>query len=92
MGIYRLIVKFRCNNKEYIIPPSFEECYFGSNPLQMIVVMNPYDERSCSLPTFAVSIYHQILDTNMTEDEDLREEGMMWFEKNFNEEYFILLD
>ena len=92
MGIYRLIVKFRYNNKEYIIPTSFEKCYFGSKPLKMIVVPNPYDERSCSLPTFAVSIYHQILDTNMTEDEDLREEGMMWFEKNFNEEYFILLD
>ena len=92
MGIYRLIVIFRYNNKEYIIPPSFEDCYFGSKPLKMMVVMNPYDKRSCSLPTFAVSIYHKILDTNMTEDEVLRDEGMIWFEKNFNEEYFILLD
>ena len=92
MGIYRLIVRITFKNKVYLIPPPFDECYFGSDPLRIMTVMNPHDKRSCELPTFAISIYHKILESNVSEDYEVSDEGRVWFEKNFNDEYYMLLD
>jgi len=80
------------NNKTYIIPPPFDRCYFGSQPINELTIINPYTGTGCKLPAFAVAIYDTIQGTNMTLDDDLRQEGIEWFEKNFNAEYFILLD
>ena len=80
------------NNEKYVIPSPFDTCFFGDDPIRKMNAVNPYTEEACMLPTFAFAIYEAILSANMTHDDDLRDAGIDWFEKNFNTEYLALLD
>ena len=78
------------------IPPPFNQCYFGAEPTKMISVANRFNDvgnyQACMLPAFAVAIYDTIIGAEQTEDWDLMQKGITWFQKNFTDEYMVLLD
>ena len=84
------------NNKTYTIPKPFDQCYFGSNPTKEITIGNRFNDENyqqyAKLPAFAAAIYDTIIGAEQTEDYDLMQKGLTWFQKNFTEEYYTLLD
>ena len=84
------------NNKTYAIPKPFDQCDFGSNPTKELTIMNRFSEpgavQSAKLPAFAVAIYDTIIGAERTEDYTLMRKGITWFQKNFVNEYYTLLD
>ena len=80
------------NNTTYSIPKPFNECYFGSNPVKEMTITNPYSNDSVKLPAFAVAIYDTIKGAERTEEYDIVQKGLTWFQKNFSSEYYTLLD
>jgi|TARA_B110000967_G_C18657973_1_gene446685 hypothetical protein len=80
------------NNTTYSIPKPFNECYFGSNPVKEMTITNPYSNDSVKLPAFAVAIYDTIKGAEHTEEYDIVQKGLTWFQKNFSSEYYTLLD
>ena len=64
----------------------------GTDPLKMEEVKNPYSSQSCTLPLFAVAVYDMIKGAEVTKDYGLVRKGIDWFQKNFVEEYYTLLD
>ena len=84
------------NNKDYPIPKPFDQCFFGSNPLKEMTIHNRFNDehhqQSARLPAFAVAIYDTIIGAEMTEDYDTMQKGLTWFQKNFTDEYYVLLD
>jgi hypothetical protein len=84
------------NNKTYTIPKPFDQCFFGSEPTKEITVGNRFNDESyqqfAKLPTFAVAIYDTIIGAEQTEDYDLMQKGITWFQKNFPKAYMDLLD
>ena len=55
-------------------------------------VKNPYSQQSCTLPLFAVAVYDMIKGAEVTKDYGLVRKGINWFQTNFVEEYYTLLD
>ena len=84
------------NNKQYKIPKPFDKCFFGSNPLKEMTIHNRFNDESfqqyAKLPAFAVAIYDTIIGAEQTEDYTLMQKGLTWFQKNFTNEYYTLLD
>jgi hypothetical protein len=80
------------NNTSYAIPKPFDDCYFGSNPTKEMTIMNPYSNDSAVLPAFAVAIYDTIRGAERVEDYKVVRQGINWFQKNFVEQYYTLLD
>ena len=84
------------NNKTYTIPKPFNECYFGSEPTKEITIGNRFNDSEhqqyAKLPTFAVAIYDTIIGAERVEDYTLMQKGLTWFQKNFTNEYYTLLD
>ena len=84
------------NNKTYTIPKQFKKCYFGSEPTKEITIGNRFNDvdhqQFAKLPAFAVAIYDTIIGAEQTEDYKLMQQGITWFQKNFTEEYYTLLD
>ena len=84
------------NNKDITIPKPFDQCFFGSNPLKEMTVHNRFNDENhqqyAKLPAFAVAIYDTIIGAEQTEDYDLMQKGITWFQKNFTNEYYTLLD
>ena len=82
--------------KEYKIPKPFDQCFFGSNPQKEMTIHNRFNDehhqQSAQLPAFAVAIYDTIIGAEMTEDYTLMQKGITWFQKNFTNEYYTLLD
>ena len=89
-------MKINYNNKEYSIPKPFDQCYFGSEPTKETFVANRFNDvgmyQGAMLPAFAVAIYDTIIGAEQTEDYDLMQKGITWFQKNFTNEYYTLLD
>jgi len=87
---------FTYNNKDITIPKPFDQCFFGSNPLKEMTIHNRFNNEhhqvSAQLPTFAVAIYDTIIGAEMSEDYDTMQKGITWFQKNFTDAYFKLLD
>ena len=83
-------------NKTYSIPKPFDQCYFGSEPTKEITIGNRFNDQDhqqyAKLPAFAVAIYDTIIGAERVEDYDLMQKGLTWFQKNFTEEYYTLLD
>ena len=77
-------------------PPPFNQCYFGTEPTKLMTIHNRFSDepftQSCKLPAFAVAIYDTIIGAEQTEDWDLMQKGITWFQKNFTNEYYVLLD
>ena len=84
------------NNKEYKIPAPFDQCFFGSEPTKEMTIHNRFSDenytQSAKLPAFAVAIYDTIIGAEQTEDYDTMQKGLTWFQKNFTDEYYTLLD
>ena len=85
-------MKIKYNDTTYSIPKPFNECYFGSNPVKEMTITNPYSNDSVKLPAFAVAIYDTIKGAEHTEEYDIVQKGLTWFQKNFSSEYYTLLD
>ena len=84
------------NNKDITIPKPFDQCFFGANPLKEMTIHNRFSDetfqQSAKLPAFAVAIYDTIIGSEMSEDYDTMQKGLTWFQKNFTDAYFKLLD
>ena len=86
----------RYNNKTYTIPKPFDQCFFGAEPTKVMTIGNRFNDEGsqqyAKLPAFAVAIYDTIIGAERTEDWDLMQKGITWFQKNFTDEYYTLLD
>ena len=87
----------RYNNKTYTIPKPFNQCYFGAEPTKVMTIGNRFNDESgagqyAKLPAFAVAIYDTIIGAEASEDYTLMQKGLTWFQKNFTDEYYVLLD
>ena len=99
-GIYQGPTKkrsyIRYNDKTYEIPKPFNQCYFGSEPIKEMTIGNRFNDKDhqqfAKLPAFAVAIYDTIIGAEQTEDYKLMQKGLTWFQKNFTDEYYVLLD
>ena len=84
------------NGKTYVIPKPFNQCYFGSEPTIEMTIGNRFNDKdhqlSAKLPAFAVAIYDTIIGAESSEDYKLMQKGITWFQKNFVNEYYVLLD
>ena len=80
------------NDKTYTIPKPFNECYFGKEPTKEMTLTNRFSGESATVPAFAVAIYDTIIGSEMSEDYDTMQKGLTWFQKNFTDAYFKLLD
>jgi hypothetical protein len=84
------------NNKDITIPKPFDQCFFGSNPLKEMTIHNRFNDehhqQSAQLPAFAVAIYDTIIGSEMSEDYKTMQKGLTWFQKNFTDQYYTLLD
>ena len=89
-------MKINYNNKDYTIPKPFDQCFFGSEPTKVMTIHNRFNDRnyqqSAKLPSFAVAIYDTIIGAEASEDYKLMQKGLTWFQKNFVNEYYVLLD
>jgi len=86
----------RYKGKNYEIPKPFTNCYFGADPTKLMTIHNRFSDetfqQSCALPAFAVAIYDTTIGAEASEDYDLMNKGREWFQKNFTDEYYTLLD
>ncbi len=84
------------NNKDITIPKPFDQCFFGANPLKEMTIHNRFNDEAyqqyAKLPAFAVAIYDTIIGSEMSEDYTTMQKGLTWFQKNFTDAYFKLLD
>ena len=99
-GIYQGPTKkrsyIRYNDKTYEIPKPFDKCFFGSEPTKLMTIGNRFNDEDhqqyAKLPAFAVAIYDTIIGAESSEDYKLMQKGITWFQKNFTNEYYVLLD
>ena len=86
----------RYKDKTYTIPEPFTKCFFGKDPTKEMTIFNRFSDetfsQSCKLPAFAVAIYDTVIGAERTEDWNLFNKGREWFQKNFIDEYYTLLD
>ena len=89
-------MKIEYKGKTYDIPKPFDQCYFGAEPTKEMTIFNRFSDESfqasAKLPAFAVAIYDTIIGSEMSEDYDTMQKGLTWFQKNFTDAYFKLLD
>ena len=89
-------INIKYNGKVYVIDKAFNQCCFGAEPTKVMTIGNRFNDEShqqfAKLPTFAVAIYDTIIGAEQTEDYDLMQKGITWFQKNFTNEYYALLD
>ncbi len=87
-------INIKYNGKTYVIPKPFNQCYFGSEPTREMTIFNRFsnNQQSAKLPAFAVAIYDTIIGAERVEDYNLMQKGLTWFQKNFTDEYYTLLD
>ena len=89
-------MKINYNNKDYTIPKPFDQCFFGSEPTKVMTIHNRFNDenyqQSAKLPAFAVAIYDTIIGAEASENYKLMQKGITWFQKNFVNEYYVLLD
>ncbi len=47
-------MKINYNNKDYVIPKPFDQCFFGAEPTKMMTIHNRFSDetftQSCKLP------------------------------------------
>ena len=90
----KFIIRYK--GKEYVIPKPFTNCYFGADPTKLMTIHNRFSDetfqQSCMLPAFAVAIYDTTIGAEASEDYDLMNKGREWFQKNFIDAYYTLLD
>ena len=80
------------NNKTIKIPAYFANNIDSKQALDMTTCTNPYSNEQCELPNFAATIYYNIKDAEWAEQYKIMQQGLTWFQKNFTDEYYVLLD
>ena len=89
-------MQIKYKNKTYSIPKPFDQCYCGAEPTTEMTIFNRFSDetfsQSAKLPAFAVAIYDTIIGAERTEDYTTVQKGLTWFQKNFVDEYYVLLD
>tara|TARA_R110000772_G_C12953448_1_gene402478 strand:- start:207 stop:488 length:282 start_codon:yes stop_codon:yes gene_type:complete len=84
------------NNKDITIPKPFDQCFFGNEPTKVMTIGNRFNDKNhqqfAKLPAFAVAVYDTIIGAEASEDYKLMQKGITWFQKNFTNEYYTLLD
>ena len=89
-------MQIQYKGKTYDIPKPFDQCYFGAEPTKEMTIGNRFNDENyqqyATLPAFAVAIYDTIIGSEMSEDYDTMQKGLTWFQKNFTDAYFKLLD
>ena len=91
------------NNKTIKLP--FAGADYGTEPLEMETVSNPFSGQSIAMPKFAVAVYDIIMGSQQiaTKADQLHgdgssplwndvRKGLDWFRKYFAKEYMVLLD
>ena len=91
------------NNKTIKLP--FAGADYGSEPLEMETVSNPFSGQSIAMPKFAVAVYDIIMGSQQiaTKTDQLHgdgssplwndvRKGLDWFRQYFAKEYMVLLD
>ena len=91
------------NNKTIKLP--FAGADYGTEPLEMETVSNPFSGQSIAMPKFAVAVYDIIMGSQQiaTKTDQLHgdgssplwndvRKGLDWFRKYFAKEYMVLLD
>ncbi len=95
-NIERITMKIKYNDKEYVIPKPFDQCFFGAEPTKELTIHNRFSDetftQSCKLPAFAVAIYDTIIGCEATEDYNNMQKGITWFQQYFTDQYYVLLD
>ena len=69
--------------------PPFEVEIMDKEPVE---VANPYSGEKVMLEPIAVAVYDCIKGAEMTEDFDIVQKGIAWFQKHYPKEYMVLLD
>lgn len=78
------------NEKEYTLPFSVD---LTLDPKEKLInVSNPYSGEVAKLPWFAVAVYDVIKGAELINDFVTVRQGLDWFQKNFTDEYYTLLD
>ena len=89
-------MQIQYKDKTYDIPKPFDQWYFGAEPTKEMTIFNRFSDetfqQSAKLPAFAVAIYDTIIGAEQTEDYKTMQKGLTWFQKNFVNEYYTLLD
>ena len=91
------------NNKTIKLP--FAGADYGTEPLEMETVSNPFSGQSIAMPKVAVAVYDIIMGSQQiaTKADQLHgdgtsplwndvRKGLDWFRKYFAKEYMVLLD
>jgi len=89
-----MIIKYK--GKDYKIPEPFTKCFFGADPAKEMTIHNRFSDetfsQSARIPAFAVAIYDTTIGAEASENYDLMNKGREWFQKNFTDAYYVLLD
>ena len=91
------------NNKTIKLP--FAGADYGTDPLEMETVTNPFSGQSIAMPKFAVAVYDVTIGSNHMAERydqvhgwgsspewDTVRKGIDWFRQHFAKEYMVLLD
>ena len=77
------------NGKRYTLPFLVAK---ESLSTEQDTVRNRFGGESCTLPAFAVAVYHEIIGSEMLGDYKTVRQGLDWFSRHFTKEYYVLLD
>ena len=77
------------NNKDYKLPFDVE---LPEDPTAEVEVKNRFSGQSTTMPEFAAAVYDAIIGSELFGDYDTVRKGIDWFQTNFVEEYYTLLD
>ena len=69
--------------------PPFPVEIIDTKPVE---VENPFSKQKVELQPTAIAVYDCIKGAEMTENFDLVEKGIAWFQKHYPKEYMVLLD
>jgi len=77
------------NNKKYKLPFAV---LLPKNPIELETVSNRFTGQKAILPGFAVAVYDVIMGSEVFQDWKSHRQGLDWFQTNFTNEYYVLLD
>ena len=81
--------EIKYNNKVYKLPFTVS---LPEDPTAEEEISNRFNGEKVKLPAFAVAIYDTTIGAEASEDYDLMNKGREWFQKNFTDAYYTLLD
>jgi hypothetical protein len=77
------------NNKNYKLPFAVA---LPKDPNELETISNRFTGQKAILPKFAVAVYDVIMGSELLQDWKSHRQGLDWFQTNFTNEYYVLLD